>query len=361
MWIKSNGWLAQPAWTLIIFAAGILSSISAEAQIKMSGQKKQVCSSYDPRPGCTEDERNARRKQFALPTLEKIRRQYGRANSELIVATVTTKLGDGLALVFQRDRDGTPSVEIHTIYSKENSPWKQALHAKISEGTWDTLLVKGNALNLVFARDEVILCGGSYMVELMDREGNIRAPVGDSCGGEPRSVYFNVLAEAAIAQLPHCAALAPDSSDRNAEKLMQCFVLQGDKMAVAELYNFLHSTDYEPFWEANARATSDEVKPLFDKAVEFSWPGIPLIEEDEVAANFWSGAWLWPLTFEVHAYHAETASRVRVEGKVFVEHETADERIKKQAGPFTSIWLKGADGKFRMHSFVHSTKRGTPG
>lgn len=314
------------------------------------------CSHYDQHPKCTEDERDARRKRFGLQTLDTIHRRHGRssAKSELVVGTALIKRSGGLALVFQRDLEGKPAVEIHRILRNGQSRDRQPLRAKIPEEAWDAIIANGDALQLVYAADEVLVCGASFTIELVDGAGNVRAPVGDGCGNEPRSVYFDFLAETAIAQLPHCAALVPSRSDRNLDRLEQCFVLQGDKMVAAELHNILDSPDGWPFWESNGRADASEIQPLLDRNIEFSWPGIVLIDDAETAAQFWSGGWLFQYKFRHDVVYAESSDRVRVGGHVMRELPEDDGWTRKQAGTFISIWQRGDDGKFRMLHFEYS-------
>lgn len=185
---------------------------------------------YDPRPKCTEDSRNAKRRQFGLPTLEKIRQQkkHHGSTSEQIVATLSLKAKGGVALVMQRDRKGAPTIEIRQMLSRGGLLRPKPIRVKIREDTWNIILAKGKALNLVYATDEVLICGAAFTVELVDEMGNIRAPVGDSCGNEPRGLFFKALAEAALAQLPLCDSLYPDEDNATLDRLITCFALKAD-------------------------------------------------------------------------------------------------------------------------------------
>lgn len=346
-----------PATSLAILAALALQFAPFQADARHDQQKKSHCSYYDPQPKCTEVERNARRNQFGLPTLDRIRQQHtrGRTRSELIVGTVKIKRGGGLALVFQRDRSGTPSVEIHRMLANTKSRNRLPISAKISETTWDAIVVKTAALELVYATDDVMVCGANFTIEFMDKAGNIRAPVGDSCGNEPRGVYFEVLAEAAIAELPHCAALVSSRTDGAMQKLEECFVLQGEKMVAAELHNVLNMSDERAFWETNGREDPAVIQTLFDNKIQFSWPGIPLIDNAEAAAQFWTGSWLWHYKFRPEVFHAESSERVRVTGHVMLDLPEDDGGWRHdKAGTFASIWQKGGDGKFQMLRFEYS-------
>lgn len=355
MTLKIGRCAAGTALTFIVFAGCILSSSPSDAQIVRA--KAGRCSSYDPRPQCTNDYRNAKRKQFGLPTLEKIRQLNGYAGpkSELIVATVSLKTRGGIALVLQRDRKGMPTIEIRQMLRRDRSARPKPISVTIPETTWSVIVAKGMALNPVYATDEVLVCGATFTVELVDEKGNIHAPVGDSCGNEPRGSFFQALAEAALAQLPHCAALYPDGYDATLDRLTSCFALGGNEMAAAELFNELERGD---FWRSLGQGGLSEIRPLFEDEITFSWPGIPVIKDAGTAAEFWAGDWLYAVDLQYDSFHGETADRVRVEGSVMAERPEGEGEIQSRAGPFTAIWQRGADGKFRMHRFEHSGTSG---
>ncbi len=348
---KFNIRMALAAFILLNAVSGIPISLSAEAR---SGAKSGRCSNYDPHPKCTEAYRNATRKRFGLPTLEKIRQRKGYAGpkGELIVTTVVFKTGGGVALVLQRDRKGTPTVEIRQMVRKDRPSGPKSIKVKISESAWDVIVADGTKLDLVYATDEVFVCGAIFTVELMDGRDNIRAPVGDSCGNEPRGLFFEALAEATLAQLPHCAALYPDGYDATLDRLIACFVLSGEQMAAAELFNELEVDDF--FWSSMGRADPSKIWLFFEDDITFSWPEIPLIQDAETAAEFWASDWLYSVDLQYDTFHAETPDRVRVGGSVIFEQSEGVGRMNGRTGPFTAIWQRGADGKFRMHRFEYS-------
>jgi hypothetical protein len=176
------------------------------------------CGAYNPDPECTQKTRARLHKSFGLPPIERMRR-----NGELIVGIMELKRGSGLALVFKRDRKGKPSVEIYR--QGPNSP---PLRTHITQEAWEAAIAKGRALGDVFARDDVYTCGATFTIEIIDEAGTLRAPVGDSCGNEPRGVYFDVLAKSAIENLPQCSAIKTEVQEDAAQKLMTCLQLKND-------------------------------------------------------------------------------------------------------------------------------------
>jgi len=352
MKMKSDRASSKLALTLLLSTGCILAGVPIAASDGRA--KSDECAYYDAPARCTESERNARRKSFGLPKLEKIQRQTMRGGkaSELIVATVKVKRRGGLALVMQRDRDGIPIVEIHSMPADSRPADYKPIKAVIPEATWASALSKGNALDLVYATEEVLVCGANFSVEIVDKEGNVRAPVGDSCGGEPRGVYFNFLAEATLEQLPHCKALAPLGSDWPPGKLAACFELRGNKVAAAELYNLFHAFEDRPFWETHDGWTDpSDILPLLDDEISFSWPGIPLIEDAEMVANFWTGGWLAPVKFEAGPILAGPDGIAHVGGRVVFTGSSNRGVDRQPSGTFASTWKRGVDGKFRMRRF----------
>ena len=121
MKMKSDRASSKLALTLLLSTGCILAGVPIAASDGRA--KSDECAYYDAPARCTESERNARRKSFGLPKLEKIQRQTMRGGkaSELIVATVKVKRRGGLALVMQRDRDGIPIVDQRIISPSRRS------------------------------------------------------------------------------------------------------------------------------------------------------------------------------------------------------------------------------------------------
>jgi hypothetical protein len=204
---------------------------NAEAYAQNASASVSECGAYDPNPKCTEETRSRLHKSFGLPALEEMQKKTSsrRTNNPLIIAIIEMKNGAGLALVFRNDRKGVPSVKIYRQRSKQDGRRYPPLRAAIPKEAWDRVITKGNALDDVFAREEVYLCGASFTIEIVDTAGKLRSPVGDSCGHEPRSVYFNILARTAIEQMPHCAALQPEAGEDDVYKLLACFQTRNNK------------------------------------------------------------------------------------------------------------------------------------
>jgi hypothetical protein len=333
----------------------LIGSLPIEARERHS--KDANCSSYDPNPKCTVRGRDALRNSFGLPSLQRIRQNN--TNSEVIVGIEELKRGDSLALVFQRDRDGTPSVEVRRRTWRGKWSGYQPLKAQIPEKSWNAILAKGKALDLVFAREEIYVCGASFTIELVDRKGNVRVPVGDACGREPRSVYFEALAEAAVAQLPQCNALEPsdgenaDSDASPTEKLLPCFLLHGDQTVAAEFYRSIAELRHDSgIWNQLRLNDKSEVRPFIANNPELSWPALQKIDNPDAVAEFLAGNWLFPFEFKYQAIIAETRDRVRMKGCVTVKDEEYLPLLDTVGGTFSSIWERGADGIFRLRSFV---------
>lgn len=337
-------WLMLPS---MCFFGGL----SAAAQ--QAVQAVPSCKIYDPRPSCSEATRNALRRSFGLPTLAQIGQDAdGGANREAIVGIVEMKGGGALALVFRGASDGTASVEIRRAQPFGKTFGYPPMTATISKTSWRALIAKGKMLGDVFARDEIYVCGARFTIEFVDHKGNVRAPVGDSCGNEPRGQYFASLAEAAIAQLPHCNVLAPQSGGDITRKILECFYLQGDRMAAAELYNAIENrTDGNSFWNMIRWDDASDVKALLADKPVLHWPGLPILYQPDAIAEFLTGAWLFPFEFEYGAIVAETPDRITVQGCIGFTYDDNFQINDALAGPFSAVWERFPGGAFRLHYF----------
>jgi hypothetical protein len=327
----------------------LLTPSAAEAKGKR--QKPDGCSYYDNSARCTEKERNAERKSFGLPTLQKIQgRNRGiTSDSEVVVAMAALKQSGRLAMVFQRGRDGAPSAEI--LYLRPRNGGRLAtMRSKITESAWNELLAKLSALDLNHYDDErLCVGGGSSTVETIDKAGKIRGRFGDTCGEQPANWFFDELGKAAIIGLPDCAALVPDGYDEAwvGSKLINCFMLAGDKVAAGHLHNLLEANNFWPSWRHDAK----DVRPLFADKAEISWPGLPQFDDADDAVGFLIGGWLAPFKIETTGYVGESTDRVRVEGAVLIKNEEDKGPEYKPFGSFQSLWMADSKGKFSMHNF----------
>jgi hypothetical protein len=226
MFVRSPN-LSNPAQfkACIALIIACLTSDARASDIEGSAKVAQ-CGAYNPDPECTQKTRTRLHKSFGLAPIERMQR-----NGELIVGIMQLKRGAGLALVFTRDRKGKPSVEIYRQRTKDQPSQYPPLRTHITQEAWEAAIAKGRALGDVFAREDVYTCGATFTIEIIEETGTLRTPVGDSCGNEPRGVYFEILAKSAIEQLPHCAAIETEWRDAAAQKLLACFELRGDQKA----------------------------------------------------------------------------------------------------------------------------------
>ncbi len=347
---------AQTSGMLILLLGLFIFSTPAEArEARKSAGACTTNVNVDAR--CTTAERRKLHAQFGLPSLEVMHRKASRKaeQGDIIIAIGKFKLAGGLALIFQRDRQGAPWVEIRELSERFQLRPRLPIRAKLPVMVWEDVVAKGKALD-VEKYEDFCLGGGSFTIEVIDNAGAIRTRMYDVCGGYPGNAFFSYLAKIALSQIPDCKALFPADYEPAIRQLKTCFALQGQKEVAAELINHLDSSGDARFWRTNGRADASDVQTFFDKETSFSWPGIPLIQNGEDAAEFWTGGWLFPFEFTPEAYHAETNDRVRVEGYVVIEQKVDDGWSERRQGSFTSVFVRHADGKFRMRSFVHSTR-----
>jgi hypothetical protein len=217
--------IAYLAFVVVCFSSGM------RAPAIGSTTKAAGCGAYDPNPKCTEKARRDLHKSFGLLSIEQMHQKRLNAglDSELIIGIIQIKRRPGLALVFHRDRKGQPLVEVYRQHTKEQPSRYPSLRTHITEESWQAVVAKGSALNDIFAREEVYTCGATFNIEIIDETGTLRTPVGDSCGHEPRGIYFDALAQSAIEQLPQCAALNTEWQNDATQRLLACFQSRGSK------------------------------------------------------------------------------------------------------------------------------------
>ena len=328
----------------------------APSYAKTAKKKAGSCDYPNRVSSCTEMDRKALHAVFGLPPLKAMYRQQktAGATNDLIVGIAEFKLGGGLALIFQRDRQGNPWAEIYEKPPLNGAPQTMPLRARIPEAIWNEVVAKGRSLDTEYYDDRICVGGGAFTVEAMDSAGAIRARVGEVCGGDPGIELFSFLADTAVAQIPHCAALQPDTFNSGLNKLKDCFALNGEKRAAADLYNLLEASQ---ILRSIGRADPSEIQFLFDVAISLSWSGVPPVRGPEAASEFWGREWLFPVRLKYENIHAETNDRVRVEGYVTSEEQEGQGWRKGRTGSFTSVWIRGKDGNFRIRKFSYSGKK----
>ena len=274
-------------------------------------------------------------------------RQQRRAD-DVIVAIASLKLNGHLALIFRRHRDGGAVAEIHRA-PPTGAPFPP-MQVRLSDAAWEAIVTRSRAIDVnLYGDDRICVGGAAFTIQAIDNQGVFRSRMGDVCPEQEGNILFEVLGDTAIAQLPYCAALAPDGYDEAwvGKKLLSCFLLAGDRKAAGEVFNLLEANDFWPSWRNDA----DDVSPLFAADVKISWPGLPSFGDADDTAAFLTGGWLAPFSFETTSYVGETADRVLVEGRVIIENDDGNTRTK-DFGRFRSVWTRDKHGAFKMGSLT---------
>jgi hypothetical protein len=203
-----------------------------------------------------------------------------------------------------------------------------------------------DAKHTVEEESSICLDGETHTVEAIDKEGDIRTRV-ESCIEGSASRYFHNLARIAVAQFPYCAAIDRNEySNADSSRLVECSRLDGDRMTAAEFHNQLERHDFGCCLKTEQ---SSKIEYMFDDAILFSWPGMPVVRDKASAAKMWINE-----SITEQRIYADAHDSVRLEGLITIcETEKADLSERLNA-PFTTAWKRGPDGQFRMHSFSYS-------
>jgi hypothetical protein len=335
---------------LCILALPLLALPGAvQAGTSEKGSPEQRCrNEFNRYPDCTRRERQRINALFGLPPLETLYRKQPKG-SDLIIASATFKLGGGLAMVFQKDRSGKPSAEIRRTPIAGLRP--KSLRVSLSEDAWRAITAKSRVIDTNRYEDDSICTGGaSFNLQTIDHLGTYRARLGDVCGEHPGNWFFDQLAELALSELPLCASLAPEGYGEAwaGSKLYDCFLLGGEMDLAVAAYNFLEGTSFWSTWNSD----EDGTRMRLAEAVAFTWPGSPLPESGKDLARILTEQRFDAFRLEATAYAGEAVGRVRVSGKIRIRSTDEGGREYQPYGTFRSVWVKQANGGFKLSSFA---------
>src|SRR4051812_23000264 len=225
-----------------------------------------------------------------------------------------------VAIEYRRAPGHEPIVSVYL--PREAAAGATALSASVPLAEWDRL----GAAAAFFDRalvppapdpNVIRICADSHVdfIETTDPDrlrpgGRLRRRVAASCPAGLANAYADELAESALRLLPACAGLAPLGRGNAVPLLRDCAMLDGDRMAAAEVHNLLPDLR----WSDSA----DRIRASFQEDARLDWNGDRRTGASEAAA-----AWITHRTgaeggsFFPGRIFGETSRRVRVEG--FIE------------------------------------------
>jgi hypothetical protein len=334
---------------------------SAPAIAKENPRQTSACRempNHDAR--CTQRERNRIHERFGLPTLKQMHfwQKMRGENGSIVVGILQIKLGGGFAFLARRNHHGLPEIEVREVPGRGLSKQARIQRTRLSEASWAAIMERAQALDVDFYDERICVGGSGATIEVIDGQGRILSRLGDACPEHPAKEYVHFLAETAVTQLPHCAAVHRDTYASPFHVLEACAKFEGLKLVAGELNNTLDFPEGESFWRTNGNGNPLEILDFFDKDIELSWRGLPLIKGRRAAADFWTDEALSSIDFESETIRAETYSQVSVAGRViFRQNETDQHGERERGGTFISTWRRDGDGRFKMHRFRYVATR----
>lgn len=153
---------------------------------------------------------------------------------------------DMVAISFVRAPGRDPTVFVH-FPRREGEPASEPLQAPVPRAVWGDVLFRSAGFDRSFVplapgTTSICLHSWVYTIEASDpprhgRPARTRRKTEDACQDGPGETYAVELERAALALLPHCAALDPEQHRNEASMLAACRTLSGDRMAAAEVLN----------------------------------------------------------------------------------------------------------------------------
>lgn len=303
---------------------------------------------YNRYSECSKRERRRLNKQFDLPPIEELFRRQAK-RSDVVIASVSFKLGGGLAMVFQRDRSGKPYAEIRRapIAGMRYEPVRVAL----TEETWRAITAKSRIIDTnLYEDDNVCVGGSSFNLQAIDHLGTFRARLGDVCGEHPGNWFFQELAGIALSELPLCEGLEPEGYGEAwaGHKLYDCFLLSGDRSLAGAAYNFLEGANFWSTWNSDESGT----RARLAERVVFRWPGMSLPDSGSELARSLNEQSFEPFELETTSYAGEANGSVVVRGRIKVRNKGEYGSEYRMFGTFRSVWIKHAEHGFSLSSFA---------
>jgi len=159
-----------------------------------------------------------------LPPLEQMHRRYHSAG-DIILGHSEIKNGSGTILLARLDSRKRPLIEVRLRPRTSQRPGIVTVRARIGQDVWNDLVAKSRSLDFRdYSYEKICTAGGSWTVDVMDSEGNVRSIFHVPCYENGALRYFNELASTARAVLPKCASLKAEEFESPEEVLHRCLL-----------------------------------------------------------------------------------------------------------------------------------------
>lgn len=329
---------------LTIIAAGLALSLGGAAAAQQGAHRAAVP------PGCSDDAGSDRcspeqhRRMLALYQLEPIERLREHGAQVRRIFYVDGYGRDLIALSFIRPRGGDPAVTVHYPRRDGAAP-REPMRALLPASTWQDVLLRTSHFDRRLAPrdpsptapDAISIClhGWVSTVEAADpherESAGTRRAVENACAEGPVAPLATALSNVALPLFPACAALDPERHRGAAGQLAACAMLEGDRLAAAEVMN-----EAWPLIHADAAEDLSGLRPLFLEEAVLDWNGER--HERGGVAEAWLERKLRPMPsgLYVTSYRGQSADRVQVRG-ILVRR---DSETATSEAPVEMTWLR---------------------
>ncbi|UZK66964.1 hypothetical protein [Sphingomonas sp. M1-B02] len=336
----------SPARTRVLpalaFAFACLAAAPATAQ---SAPREADCRDDSGQDRCLPEAQARQRAAYGVAPID----QVAAAKTVMMRAFFVDGYGRDAALVsFVRAPATEPRVDVRFPKADAGPAEPPSLTATVTAAVWDELVAEGRLFERKLAPAPasamLSICLHSWVVtvEAVDANGSIRRKTEGACDAGLAVPFAFRLAKAAVAAMPACGLIDPETSRNDITRLGVCTMLGGDRQAAAQALNA-----YEATWFANPRGP-DFARALqyqFHEQVDFAWPGLAPVKGSQAASEVWARE-AATHRFRPRRIFGERADRVRIEGSIDLT-ERVDNAPRREV-PATMTWTRENGFGFRM-------------
>jgi len=259
---------------------------------------------------------------------------------------------DLLLIAFVRTPGRDPELQVH-YPRREGRAAAEPLRFPVTQAVWNEVAERGATFDRSFApipgrSGSTCLHSWVYTIEAAEpsrRSGTpfgVRRKVEDACEQGPAQAYAHDIQRIALALVPHCVALDGDQHRNAASILSFCRLLQGDRLAAAEV-----ARQAMAFRSLSGGADSGRIAGLFADETEIDWAGEQYRGPGYRAGAYWAdrsaprAGTTTNMTFE--RIEGETSAQVRLVGRI---QRSLGDAIETAA--VEQFWGRDVNGAMRI-------------
>jgi hypothetical protein len=283
------------------------------------------CSSNEDRTACFVPHQAETLDLFGLPTAESRAAEGDSIRRVMVVGPWGNPI---IAVEFRRAPAREPTVSLYSARVEGELGNEPALIAAVPLAEWDRLSRAGAFFDRTLAplpprraSNVVTICGDgeTNIIETTDPDAmapgeRLRRRAAHECSAGLTDTFADTLTDAALRLLPACAGLPDRGPGNHAYTLRDCAMLDGDRMAAAEVFGQLDALRHSE--------TPERIRHLFGRDSVLAWNGER--STGGQAAASWVGHRAGPQGggFFPARLYGQTGRRVRLTG--FIERGSSE-------------------------------------